>query len=79
MQLLPGKAMFGGGAKPPPPPPPPPTPEDPEVKRRKKEVSQAAQRRRGLMGTVKTDGQGDTTEPNVQRANLLGQSGTKQS
>ena len=75
MIALPGKSFFS----PPKPPqiqplPPLPDPNAAEIKRKRKESQQAAQRRKGFFSTIKTSGLGDTSEANVKRVTLLGQS-----
>lgn len=59
----------------PPPPPPVAMPaDDSEAKAAaRRDTEQAAGRRQGLKGTVKTSGLGDTSTANVSRKYLLGQ------
>ncbi len=66
-------SLPGFGSSPSLPPPTViPTEEDPAVKRREQESRDAAQRRRGLVGTNKTSGVGDPTDAPVRRKALLG-------
>ena len=74
---LPGGGLFSSPSPPaqvlPPPPPPLPTPEDPEVARKAEKTRLAARRRKGLLSTNLTAGQGlGDTEASTQRNTLLG-------
>lgn len=75
MLTLPGASLFSSPKIPSPPPLPPlPDPNAEEIKRKRKEALTAALRRKGILSTVKTSGLGDTSEAEVKRATLLGQS-----
>lgn len=68
---LPGKSIISPKTPALPPEAPPlPTPEDPSVKARATDVANAAKRRAGLAGTVKTSGLGDTSAATVTRKTL---------